>query len=64
MELIVWCAMMMGQVPIHAEGIVLAESNSYYTVRFNREIMPVRKTSCLFTKPEGSSYLPLDRRHK
>lgn len=61
---VVWCAMMMGPVPVHAEGIVLSQSSSFWTVRFNNDIIPVRKTSCLMSKPEGGSLIPLDRRHK
>jgi hypothetical protein len=61
---IVWCAMIFSGNPVHAEGIVLATGNHYYTVRFNKEIIAVRRTSCDTNKPKGSSYVPLHRRHK
>lgn len=62
MNLIVWCAMMMGQVPVHAEGIVLVEGNSYLTVRFDDGILAVRETSCQYVKPEQGSFIPLTKR--
>lgn len=59
---VVWCAMMLGGVPVHAEGVILSKSRNYVTVRFEDGIQAVRHNSCLYQKPEGSSYLPLTRR--
>jgi len=58
-DMVVWCAMMMGPVPVHAEGVVLSQSVSFYTVRFNKEILAVRKTGCMHNKPIGGSLIPL-----